>query len=390
MIPSARPASSRAHPLSSGVPVTVSAPGKLILMGEHAVVYGHPALVAAVDRRLEARLSPAPGRSVEIHLRSLGHRERTTWAEIVAYARRARERWRRYAEAPGMASFASLRGTDPAHVVKVGLGEAAAFLGERAGPGLRLEVTSALPIGSGFGSSAALAAAVVGGYTAFRGNDLSPEELEGLVLEVERRQHGMPSGVDGATVIRGGLVWARLEPGGGLTAEPLPAGSSHLDRMRVFDTGTPAETTGAVVAAVRERVEREPGRLGRALEEMGATTRRFRRALLEEGSDPRTVAGLIHRFEAGLEELGVVPEPVRSLVRRVEERGAAAKVSGAGALTAGPGPLPGAGTLLVYGLPAGPAAGASSHRESPDPVAGLPEVDVELGGPGLRREEGGT
>ena len=36
----------------------VSAPGKIILCGEHAVVYGYPAIVAAIDRRLEVKVFP--------------------------------------------------------------------------------------------------------------------------------------------------------------------------------------------------------------------------------------------------------------------------------------------------------------------------------------------
>ena len=85
-------------------PVEVSAPGKLILMGEHAAVYGRPALIAALDLRLTARLSPLPGEEVRLDLPGLGHAESTSWRDLRAYARAARERWSRYAERPAPAA----------------------------------------------------------------------------------------------------------------------------------------------------------------------------------------------------------------------------------------------------------------------------------------------
>ncbi len=71
-----------------GRPVAVSVPGKLILMGEHAVVYGRPALVAAVDLRLAASFSPfdTPGR-LRIALPGLGAGCETDWIEVLSYAR---------------------------------------------------------------------------------------------------------------------------------------------------------------------------------------------------------------------------------------------------------------------------------------------------------------
>lgn len=368
--------------------LVASAPGKLILMGEHAVVYGEPALVAAVDLRLRARFaSPGerarggagPEAPVEVRLPRLGQEVRLPWSGVIAYAAEARARWERFAEAPGAASFSRLRGEDPAHLVKVALGEAAARLAEPGGPALELEVTSELPIGSGFGSSAALAAAVAGGYLAWRGRPTARAELESLALEVERRQHGTPSGVDGAAVLRGGLVWAERGAAGGLEFHGLTAPHEHLRRFRAFDTGVPAEPTGAVVAAVRDRVDAEPDRLGGELRAMGRTTRRFRDALLGgPGSDE--VVAAVRRFERGLETLGVVPGPVRRLVRAVEERGGAAKVSGAGALSAAPSGPPGAGSLLVYHV-------EPERTDDWGFLARLPRWWLGLGAEGFRLEE---
>jgi mevalonate kinase len=356
-------------------PIAVSAPGKLILLGEHAVVYGRPALVAAIDRRLTVRISPRQDAAVRLDLPGLGHVEETSWPQVLAYAHAARESWDAYSREPAPERFRAVRGEDPAHVVKVALGEA---VGDRHPPGLDLRVDSQLPIGSGFGSSAATAVGVIAGCLAFLGAPVDPLRIEGLALEVERRQHGLPSGVDSATVLFGGLLWARRLPAGGLETERLATASPLLRHLRVYDTGTPPESTGAVVAAVRSRRDQDPARHERLLDRIEATTRAFRaeleRSAEDVAEDAALVVELIRECQACLEALGVVPEPVRSLVRRVEAEGGAAKVSGAGSLAG-----PGAGSLLVYH--------AEAERIASWPfLRSYPFHPILLGADGLRRE----
>lgn len=361
-------------------PVEVSAPGKLILMGEHAAVYGRPALIAALDLRLTARLSPLPGEEVRLDLPGLGHLETTSWSDLRAYARAARERWSRYAEHPAPAAFREVRGEDPAHVVKIALGEAAESLGLPDPEGACLRIESALPIGSGFGSSAAAATAVVAAVLAFAriesgDGEPDPERINRLALEVERRQHGFPSGVDGATVLQGGVLWARRLESGELAVERIEVRSSLLHRLRVYDTGTPAEPTGAVVAAVRALRERDLARHERTLGRMEAATRALRAELEGGDGDPDQPLHLIREHEACLEDLGVVPGDVRALVRQVESAGGAAKISGAGSLSGS-----GAGSLLVYHPDAEQVARWQFLRP-------FPFYPVHLGAPGFRRED---
>ncbi|HSG40027.1 MAG TPA: hypothetical protein VLE27_10350 [Thermoanaerobaculia bacterium] len=354
--------------------VAVSTPGKLILMGEHAVVYGRPALIAAIDLRLTARISSAAGDAIRLELPSLPHLEEISRGGLRAYARAARESWDEYSREPGPERFRAVRGEDPAHLVKVALGEVLESLGETDGPGLRLRVESDLPIGSGFGSSAATAVGVIAAYLAFSGAEIDPARIEKYALEAERRQHGLPSGVDGATVLHGGLLSARRLPSGELETERIAARSPLLSRLRVFHTGMPPEPTGAVVAAVRGRRDRDPGLHDCILDRIEAATRGFRGELERESEDPDVTLELIRECEACLEELGVVPETAREVVRRIEAEGGAAKISGAGSLAG-----PGAGSMLVY------------HPDS-ERISGwqflqpFPFYPVHLGAEGLRRE----
>ncbi|MCP4664499.1 MAG: hypothetical protein GY856_54640, partial [bacterium] len=181
--------------------VQVSAPGKIILMGEHAAVYQRPALVAAVDRRLVVELGERDRGGVLLELPQVAVRDEVGWDEIRRYADACRKNWDAYREQPNPETFRLVHGEDPAHLVKIALGETAGHLGEPQGPPIHLRLESQIPIGSGFGSSAATAVAVADAYLALRGAASAPEELHRLSLEIERRQHGLPSGVDNATVV---------------------------------------------------------------------------------------------------------------------------------------------------------------------------------------------
>jgi mevalonate kinase len=360
--------------------VVARCPGKLILLGEHSVVYGRPALVAAVG--LEARVEAVAGRGagVSIHLADLDVRQQTTWPELAGYAAAAREAWERYAEQPSRERFRAVRGTDPAHLVKVALGEVAGRLSETGSfaespPPLELRVDSEIPIGSGFGSSAALAVGTLAAAFAALGAEAPFAELDRLALAVERRQHGLPSGADHNAVLRGGLLRVERRPDGGLAVAPAVASAALLARFAVYDTGTPAESTGEVVAAVRALREREKASFEARLDRMAGAVEACGRALAADDAEAAAaeVARQLRAFEGCLEELGVVPESIRRRIRRLEARGAAAKLSGAGALTEG-----GAGSLLVFRPPGCESLAAELACVAHYPVAlGVPGLTVE-------------
>jgi len=343
-------------------------------MGEHAVVYGRPALAAAVDLRLAVHVSPLAEAIVRLDLPCLPHAEELSWSALRGYARATRESWREYSREPEPERFRAVRGDDPAHIVKAALGEAEAFLGEAEPSGVALRVESQLPIGSGFGSSAATAVGVIAAYLSFRGTKFDPGLIERLALEAERRQHGLPSGIDTATVLEGGLLWARRLPSGPLETERAVLRSPVLSHLRVYDTGTPPEPTGAVVAAVRGRRDADLALHERLLDRIEAAVRAFRDELAGEGENQAHIVQLVRECEACLEALGVVPKAVRDVVRRIESEGGAAKISGAGSLAG-----PGAGSLLVY------------HPE-PERISGWSFLQpfhfhpVHLGAEGLRLE----
>jgi len=352
----------------------VSVPGKLILMGEHAAVYGQPALVAAIDprARVEARLLRD---GLQIELADFDLRLETSWDEARARADRSREAWRRYADQPTPERFSEVGSGTPADLAVVALGELAAVLAENHLPPMAIRVASSLPIGSGFGSSASIAVAILGAVLTLLRGSADLQVIDDLALEVERRQHGLPSGVDHKTVLYGGVVMAERRQDDSLQVTRLETRSTLLERLQVFQTGQPAETTGEVVAAVRRRRDSDTEIIERLFERMGKGVQRFRDQLVLADTGATEVNELFREYERCLEELGVVPQGVRETIREVEAEGGSSKISGAGALTG-----TAAGCLLVH-WPAG---------EDTEKVRGLHGFDrqaVELGTEGLRVED---
>lgn len=329
---------------------SVSTPGKAILFGEHAAVYGCPALVTALDHRMKvtARASTATnGATLHLTIPSLRIARTVAWADVAATPR----------EPGDLALLAMTLGTE-------GVGNRPARLD--------LRIESTIPPGSGFGSSAALAVGVVAACRRACGDDIGRDEIARLAIAVERRQHGVASGVDVEAVLRGGVLWCRRLDDGTLEHEELPGAGSCLRVVRLFHSGAPDETTGDMVAAVRSLRAKDPHRVGEAFQAIEAATRDGRAALLR--NDLEALVPVVRRAEAALEAIGVVPAAVSAVIRTIESEGGAAKISGAGGLTGA-----GAGLVLVVH----PDAGWHARFTPP---AGWTAHTVRLGAEGLRTE----
>ena len=271
-----------------------------------------------------------------------------------------------------------MRGDDPAHLVKVALGEAAAALGEESSPGPpACAIDSALPVGSGFGSSAATATGVVAGLSA---SSAAPGTLDPATDRAhrpggraaparpplgDRRRHRAPRRPALGAPAGGRRSGDRAGRRSARRCSPASASTTPARRPRPPAPWWPPSATAAT---------RIPQRHERLLDRIEAATRGFRAELEREQEDPARFRELIRECEACLEELGVVPPEVRALVRRIEAAGGAAKISGAGALSG-----PGAGSLLVYHPDPEWISGWSFLRP-------FPFHPVQLGAEGLRRE----
>ena len=253
------------RPLAQG-----SAPGKLILFGEHAVVYGHTAIAAAVGLRSTVSLFAADGPT---HIRH--------------------------------SSF---------HDFRLRRAVAMTFPAE----GLAVDIHSELPPGRGMGSSASIAVAMVRAAAALNGELPDEDEQFERSLVLERIFHGTPSGVDNAVAVREGLLRFRRGPPLEIVALTIAA-PLHLVILDSGSAGSTAEQVARVRQA-RPEADRWLGVIGREVEDaLGAL------------DDPQALGVLMCAAHESLRRLGVSTPKLDALYWLARRAGAlGAKLSGSG------------------------------------------------------------
>ena len=272
---------------------TATASGKVILCGEHAVVYGHPAIAVPVQQvRATATVTAGPpGAGCVLRALDLGQ-------EI------------RLAEAPE---------DDPlALILRLALAE----LGLAQEPDWTVTVHSQIPMASGLGSGAAVSTALVRALFRHAGRAPEPATVSRLVFRTEELHHGTPSGIDNTVIAYERPVWfVRGQPPETFTpAQPFT--------LAIADSGIPSPTR-ETVGDVRRAWQADPARYEALFQAIGQVVVAARRAL--ETGDMAELGRLFRRNQALLRELGVSSEPLERLVAAAEEAGAlGAKLSGGG------------------------------------------------------------
>jgi hydroxymethylglutaryl-CoA reductase len=285
----------QAQPATEGRPAEAFVPGKVVLFGEHAVVYGQPGITASIDVGLKVRVSYDPD----------GPRFLLPQVKRVFDVEDNDLDFKRF----GQAVEAALE-----------------LYGLQREP-LAIEVESGIVPGMGLGSSAAVSAALCLALRQYRGlpheRRWEPELFE-EVQELERIFHGNPSGLDAATVLSGGVLWFRNGP----PREMLPIRMPHpaVGLVCIVEPGT---RTIELVRQVQHSRELNQQRVDGLLAEIGEVTIQAGSALGR--GDLAQVGELMNRNHELLARLGVSTEKLDEAVELLREYGAlGAKLTGAG------------------------------------------------------------
>lgn len=257
------------------------APGKIILLGEHSVVFGQLALAASLPYGVTVRAEAAESGGIQL----LG--------ENLPSDPRVRESTAIIARAVGV-------------------------------PHARAYLSSDLPPGGGLGSSAAFAVALTRALAKLAGTTLDVERIGDIALASEQIFHGKPSGVDHTVSARGGLLkfWKgpppRIEP---LRArQPIP--------LVVALTGQ-ARDTGKHVLSLVQRAADDPATYDPLIARLGSLA--VQACSDVESADFAALGPKMNEAHELLARCGVSSDSLEAIVKAARGAGAlGAKLTGAG------------------------------------------------------------
>lgn len=259
---------------------TASAPGKVILFGEHAVVYGKPAIAMAIDKRVYV--------STEVS----DHTVRYT---------------NEYINQTIESVFKKIGKTDAGHDKNQ----------------IDVKIKSDIPISSGLGSSASLCVALIKSLSDLMQVNIDDSEISKMAWEIERNVQGFASGIDPFVSTFGGVIYYRA---GMFHRLPISALSGW--NFSILNSGIESSTKAMVnrVARVKTRV---PSVINSIFESIGAVSEEAQTAILVGDKDK---VGLLMKINQGLlESLGVsMPRLFDMFVHCLGAGALGAKITGAG------------------------------------------------------------
>ncbi|KAJ8378253.1 hypothetical protein AAFF_G00244570 [Aldrovandia affinis] len=284
------------------VQCVVSAPGKAILHGEHAVVHGKVALAVSLNLRTYLRLQPTSTGKVSMNLPNI--HTFLSW-DVTSLHSLLSDRTADLKNGkeldvdlvPKLRSFIGVTEgvTDPSTMAVLAFLYIylAVFAESRELPGLTMSVWSELPTGAGLGSSAAFSVCVAAALLSAKGTITSPlgslehtarwseEEMElvnAWAFLGEKIIHGNPSGVDNAVSTWGGIL--RYHAG---KITPL----SRVPMLRILLTNTKVpRSTKVLVAGVKDKLNKFPSIMNPVLESIDAVSCTCQQTLTEMASKP--------------------------------------------------------------------------------------------------------
>jgi mevalonate kinase len=228
--------------------ISASAPGKIILVGEHAVVYGQPALAVPVHQvRTRAIVMALPrGKSGDVQI-----------------------------EAPDIGLKSSLQDLQNDQPIAALLYALIDELKISHLPAMMLKITSTIPVAAGLGSGAAVSVAVARVVSEFVGHPISDEQVSRLAYRVEMIHHGNPSGIDNTVITYGAPVYFMRGAPMELLNVPAPF---HL---LIGHSGIQSATI-EVVSDLRSRWQKDPDFYNDIFNQVGQISRRVKE-LIEHG-----------------------------------------------------------------------------------------------------------
>jgi len=272
--------------------VKSSAPGKIILFGEHAVVYGRPALAVPVT---------------QVH------------ADVEVTASSRNGIW---IDAPDINLHAEVNTLPSDHPIASVIHNFLFISRISPFPNLDIKITSTIPVASGLGSGAAVTVALTRALLSHLDYPMPDEGINSFAYEIEKLHHGTPSGIDNTVVTYAKPVYFIK----GQPIETFSVGNPFT--IVIGNTGVSAPTKESV-ADVRKLWEADQAKWEGMFDKVGTIAKEARKAI--ESGKAKVLGKLMNQNHTLLQEMTVSSPELDNLVSAALNAGAAgAKLSGGG------------------------------------------------------------
>ncbi|CAF1387424.1 unnamed protein product [Adineta steineri] len=273
--------------------IIVSSPGKLIIGGEHAVVYGRRALVTSIDLRLYMQLTEEENESNEQIMNIQFHDTNQNYS----------------------INLLDSSESYPLEIQAIFFiyNHFKTFLSNNKNQ-LSIQVHSDIPIGAGLGSSAAYSVCLVGCFYLLCYKTLNQDDINQLAYQVECLFHGTPSGIDNTISTYGqSLVYSRT------LKKHL---NFQLSNLAILDTGIP-KSTKRMVSLVRTFIENNPHEGEQILNDIELCVDN----MIEH---PEEINQLFQRNQQLLKCIGVSIPEIDNIIETLLKKNISTKITGAG------------------------------------------------------------
>lgn len=275
--------------------ISASAPGKIILFGEHAVVYNRPAIAVPL---------------LQVTVRAVFVADPLAPPHTV------------WIDAPVIGLKSNLQDLDSDHPIRFVFQQVMQALDISEFPSAKVLLTSTIPLAAGLGSSSASSVALARAAAEFTGHPLSDAAINQIAFEAEKIHHVHPSGIDNtvATYAKP-IFFVKNQP-----VERLEVGAAIL--LVIGDTGQ-SSSTAEVVADIRRRWSITPEIYEHWFDEIGQCTLQARQAM--KAGQAAQIGKLMTQNHELLQKLDVSSGQLNALVEAAMNAGSlGAKLSGGG------------------------------------------------------------
>lgn len=285
--------------------VRASAPAKAILFGEHAVVYGKPAIAMALNKKAYVKVSDNSNNKIHVNVEKL---------KVAGYLDFKNNHIISDSPKKGILKYIL------ASIKKV-----------HDGSGLDICINLDVPIGGGLGSSAAVTVATIAAVSKYNDMDLKKEEIAKYSHEVELEIQKSASPLDTTVSTYGGLIYLEKD-----AKDVLQLNINH-DIPVVIGYTNSRGNTGKLIEAVRIRKNKYPETINSIIDSIETITLKAKDAICN--NDKKRIGELMNINHGLLDALGVNTKELSNMVYTARNAGAiGSKITGAG----------GGGSIIAY------------------------------------------